>query len=91
MQFHLQKRKNNYRRLWIAGNKINCKENKGLRCLLINCKPRRFIKIQKFSKVKGIILSGGPSTVTTKKDSKLFPKKYFMKKYQFLEFVMDFN
>ena len=29
--------------------------------------PKEFFKFKKFSKIKGIILSGGPSTVTTKK------------------------
>ena len=29
--------------------------------------PKEFFKFKKFSKIKGIILSGGPSTVTAKK------------------------
>ena len=29
--------------------------------------PKEFLKFKKFSKIKGIILSGGPSTVTAKK------------------------
>ena len=39
-------------------------------------------KIEDFEKIKGIILSGGPSTVT-KKNFQVFQKRFFLKKFQF--------
>ncbi len=39
-------------------------------------------KIKSYKKIKGIILSGGPSTVT-KKNYPSIPKEIFLKKYLF--------
>ena len=52
--------------------------------------PKELQNLKDFKSVKGIILSGGPSTVT-KKNFKPFLKKYFIRKYLFWEFVMGFN
>ena len=52
--------------------------------------PEEVKKINDYSLIKGIILSGGPSTVT-KKSFKIYLKIYLKKKYPSLEFVMDFN
>mgnify|MGYP001273878891 CR=1 FL=1 len=41
--------------------------------------PNDVINLQNFKNIKGIILSGGPSTVTSKKFQKI-PKKIFEKK-----------
>ena len=41
--------------------------------------PKDLVKIKKYNKVKGIIFSGGPSTVTTNKFPSV-PKKIFEKK-----------
>ena len=45
--------------------------------------PKEIRKISDFSKVKGIILSGGPSTVT-KKNFQSIPKNIFSKKIPIL-------
>ena len=47
-------------------------------------------KIKDFNYIKGIILSGGPSTVT-KKNIKVYQKKFYSKKFLFLEYVMVYN
>ena len=47
-------------------------------------------KIKNYNKIKGIILSGGPSTVTKKKFPSI-PKEILLKKFLFLEYVMDCN
>ena len=47
-------------------------------------------KIKDYKGIKGIILSGGPSTVTKKKIFKYF-KKHIYKKFLFLGFVMGCN
>ena len=47
-------------------------------------------KLDFFDNINGLILSGGPATVT-KKNSPKFQKKYFHSIYPFLEFVMDCN
>ena len=44
--------------------------------------PEELNKIKNHQNVKGFILSGGPSTVT-KKNFKVFLKKYLMKIYQY--------
>ena len=41
--------------------------------------PKKILKIKDFDKIKGIILSGGPSTVT-KKNFQRIPNKIFLKK-----------
>ena len=45
--------------------------------------PNNFIKINKFDQIKGIIFSGGPSTVTKKKFQKV-PNEIFQKKIPIL-------
>ena len=44
--------------------------------------PREFLKFQDYKNTKGIILSGGPSTVTKKKFQSI-PKNILKKKYPF--------
>ena len=44
--------------------------------------PNELKKFKEYSRVKGIIFSGGPSTVTKKKISKC-TKKIFSKKFRF--------
>ena len=52
---------------------------------------KKVLKIKNFNNVKGIILSGGPSSVTKQKYQSI-PKKYFFKKnIPILEFVMVYN
>ena len=48
------------------------------------------VKLNRYQNIKGIILSGGPATVT-KKNFKAYQKKSFKKKYQFLGFAMVYN
>ena len=45
--------------------------------------PKEFIKIKKYNNIKGIIFSGGPSTVTSKKFQSI-PKEIFEKKIPIL-------
>ena len=45
--------------------------------------PKQISKLEDFDQIKGIILSGGPSTVTK--------KKYLIKKYPFWVSAMDCN
>ena len=45
--------------------------------------PKEVKKIKNFDKIKGIILSGGPSTVTKSKYQSV-PKSYFQKKIPIL-------
>ena len=52
--------------------------------------PKQISKLEDFDQIKGIILSGGPSTVT-KKNMKAFQKKYLIKKYPFWVSAMDCN
>ena len=52
--------------------------------------PKYINKIKNFSEIKGIILSGGPSTVT-KKIFKVFPNLFFQRKFQYSVFVMVYN
>ena len=52
--------------------------------------PKSINKINNFSKIKGIILSGGPSTVT-KKIFKVYQNHFLKKKFQFLVFAMAYN
>ena len=52
--------------------------------------PITIKKINDFSKIKGIILSGGPSTVTKKKFQSI-PKQILKKKFQYLEYVTVYN
>ena len=52
--------------------------------------PITIKKINDFSKIKGIVLSGGPSTVTKKKFQSI-PKQIFKKKFQYLEYVTVYN
>ena len=47
-------------------------------------------KIKDYDNVKGIILSGGPATVTKKNHQKV-PKKFFLKTFLSLVFAMDYN
>ena len=49
-----------------------------------------FYRLKNFNYIKGIILSGGPSTVT-KKNFPQYLEKYLKEKYQFLVFVMVCN
>ena len=44
--------------------------------------PKDFSNIKHFKNIKGIIFSGGPSTVT-KKNFKVFPGKFLKKIYQY--------
>ena len=52
--------------------------------------PNGLLKIKKFNKIKGLIFSGGPSTVTSKKFQNV-PKAIFQKKYPYQAFVTDYN
>ena len=52
--------------------------------------PKNTIKIKHYKNIKGIIFSGGPSTVTKKKFQRV-PIEIFKKKYQFWAFVMGCN
>ena len=47
-------------------------------------------KIDDFTNISGIILSGGPSTVINKRFPRI-QKKIFVKKYQYWEYVMDYS
>ena len=47
-------------------------------------------KITDYKNIKGIILSGGPATVT-KKNFQAYLERFFQKKFQFLEYAMVFN
>ena len=44
--------------------------------------PKDLLKLKKYIGIKGIILSGGPSTVT-KKNFQDVPKEIFKKRFQF--------
>ena len=44
--------------------------------------PKELSKITNFSSIKGVILSGGPATVTKKNYLKI-PKDIFLRKYQY--------
>ena len=48
------------------------------------------MQIKNYENIKGIILSGGPSTVTGRNFQKV-PRKYLIKKFQFWVYVMDYN
>ena len=48
------------------------------------------IKIKNFNQIKGIILSGGPSTVT-KKNFHEYQRRFYLKIFLFLEFVMVYS
>ena len=52
--------------------------------------PSQFDKLKKFHNVKGLILSGGPSTVTVNRFQTI-PKNIFKKESQHLEYAMAFN
>ena len=52
--------------------------------------PREASYLKNFDKIKGIILSGGPSTVTKKRFQSI-PKEILRQIYLFLEYVMDYN
>ena len=52
--------------------------------------PKELIKLKKFQDIKGIIFSGGPSTVTASKFQSV-PKAIFKKKYQYWEYAMACN
>ena len=52
--------------------------------------PKQLFKFKKYQNIKGIILSGGPSTVTARKFQSI-PKVIFKKKYQYWVFVMVYN
>ena len=56
---------------------------------IITPKEASKLKIN-FQNIKGIILSGGPSTVTGK-NMKVYLSKFLTKKFQYLAFVMDYN
>ena len=47
-------------------------------------------KIKNFNEIKGIILSGGPSSVI-KKNFLKYQKKFFKKKFLFLGYAMDYS
>ncbi len=53
----------------------------GVFCEILN--PKDFKKIENFNNIKGIILSGGPSSVT-KKSYQSIPKSIFQKKIPIL-------
>ena len=50
--------------------------------------PKELSKITNFSSIKGVIFSGGPSSVTKSKYQK-FLNISFLNKYQYLEYVTD--
>ena len=52
--------------------------------------PKQIKKIKDYKRIKGIILSGGPSTVTTQ-SFKVFQEKSLEKKFRCLEYVMDYS
>ena len=52
--------------------------------------PKEIKKIKSFNFIKGIILSGGPSSVTKRKFQSI-PKNIFLKKFQYLVYVMVYN
>ena len=43
--------------------------------------PKQIKKLKNFASIKGIILSGGPSTVTKKKNIKVFLSQYLIKRF----------
>ena len=45
--------------------------------------PKELTKIKKYRHIKGIIFSGGPSTVTKKKNFKVCQKKFLVEKFQY--------
>ena len=51
---------------------------------------KELYKIKDYKNIKGIILSGGPSTVTKKKYPTI-PKKILLKKYLFWVFATVYN
>ena len=52
--------------------------------------PFEIKNIKSFDLIKGIILSGGPSSVT-KLSFQSIPRNIFLKKFQYLAYVMDYN
>ena len=52
--------------------------------------PKEIKRIKNFELIKGIVLSGGPSSVTSRGFQSV-PKKYILKKFQYLVYVMDYN
>ena len=52
--------------------------------------PKKLYNLKDFNRIKGFILSGGPSTVTKQKYQSV-PKKIFTKNIPILEFVMVYN
>ena len=52
--------------------------------------PKEIYKLKKFHNIKGIILSGGPSTVTKKKFQRI-PKEIFKKKNTKLRYLLWFT
>ena len=52
--------------------------------------PKEIKGLKNYNGIKGIILSGGPSTVTARKFQTI-PKKFLKKKFQFLVSVMACN
>ena len=52
--------------------------------------PKDINKLKKYHNIKGLILSGGPSTVT-KTNFQSIPKDIFKKKFQYQEYVTVYN
>ena len=81
------KRKSQYNRFQFPSNKINRKVKLQVYCEIINLDE--FKKIKSFNGIMGIILSGGPSTVTKKACQKFL--KVYLRKNPILGIYMDYN